>query len=1025
MKESLQALLERLLEVFGPALLPPPAGRDADDPSEAAVSAVTEALHAVSHAGLALLSRRNNFSRPVHEAASEVLSDPSLSAHARFQGLLFSSNRDFFGQVFPVQYVTKDVLPLYLRKYLQILEEVGRLAGLPPGERSGPEAERVLQDVLTFLANNWTGTVAVLRPSPKVVEGPAVEVLGGPPSTAGKVRALSNQIRPGLYLLSENHPPVSLHPFYYFGEDRSYVCRMATSDGIFFRAFGGEGYTLLFHPALLMDLGDFLFRAGAYEKALRLYRLIENENREAFIMVSALNHALAARALSVRGDYLRAATEWELALAVRPDAPVLYHEVASDYLAGLRHGHAAGALNRLLERYPVSDEGYVALGDVYSAKGDLSRAQRAYDKALLLNPHNAGAQEKKRITQERLETKPAPEAEKAEALPDDILVNLTQKIQARPRVPLVGREAALGQLLEILSCRDKHNALLVGEAGVGKTALVEELALRLRERDVPAVLAGRTVSALNLGALISGARFRGQFEERVLEVVRKVRERGHLLLVENLHHLVATGSTRGASLDSASLIKPALLSGDIQVIGITDEESYANILEKDPSFLKLFHLLRVEELSLEQVKEVVKTRLPLYEEFHGARFPEGLVENSLEMVRLSITRRALPESVLDLMDRVAARVALCAARGERSTSEVSRRDVIETLSEMSGVAYERLSLLDRDHLARMEEILSGEVVDQEEAVRRVSRLIRTAKLGLDLNDHRPDGVFLFVGPTGVGKTELARSIAKLLFGDEEKLIRIDMSEYMERISTSRLIGTAPGYVGYYDQNQLTDQVRKNPYCVILFDEVEKADPQVLNLFLQIFDAGRLTDGKGRTVRFHHATIIMTSNVGTHLFSKARVGYAEARNHVPEEEVLKEVRAQFSPEFLNRVDEVVLFRSLTADSLGRIVDLQLRDLKDRLGHQGKELVLEPEARALLAREGYSFEYGARNLGRVLRRRISEPMAQLALTPEWHRASAVRAFRRADAVALELLPHGSLQFEVAVREEETEGESGRKP
>jgi ATP-dependent Clp protease ATP-binding subunit ClpC len=374
------------------------------------------------------------------------------------------------------------------------------------------------------------------------------------------------------------------------------------------------------------------------------------------------------------------------------------------------------------------------------------------------------------------------------------------------------------------------------------------------------------------------------------------------------------------------------------------------------------------------------------------------------------------------MDRTASSVALSRARGERSDAAVSRQDLLKALSEMSGVAYERRALLDREHLGRMEEMLSQQVVGQEEAIEKVSRLIRAAKLGLDLNPHRPDGVFLFVGPTGVGKTELARCVARLLFGDEEKLIRIDMSEYMERISTSRLIGTAPGYVGYYDQNQLTDQVRKNPYCVILFDEVEKADPQVLNLFLQIFDAGRLTDGKGRTVRFHHATIIMTSNVGSHLYSKARVGYSEgAERPVEAEEVLKEIRTQFTPEFLNRVDEIVVFKGLAPEILGQIVDLQLQDLKTRLRHQGKVLLLEPGAREFLARDGYSFEYGARNLGRTLRRHISEPLAQLALRPEWELALGVRAYAKPDGVGLDLVFSDSpILLEAALDERETEGE-----
>jgi ATP-dependent Clp protease ATP-binding subunit ClpC len=1005
---------------MGFALARPGARDEEQSEFERSLSTVSEALHAVSLIGLALLGHKNNHDRALAEAAVDALTDPCLESHIRFQSLLFPSNRDMFGQVFPVEYVTKDLLPLYLRKYLQVLDELGHLAPPAADELPGRDQERVLGDAFTFLVNNWTGSLAILRPSSKVPEGPAVEVVAGPVSAQGKIRGLSHQIKPGLYLLSENHPPLPLHPFFFVEDDQAYLFRMLTSDGLFYRALTKEGYSLLFHPPLLMDLGDFLFRAGAFEKALHLYKLIESENREAFIMASALNHCLNARTLSERGEVTRAAAEWELALAVRPDAPVLYHCVAEDYLTAARYSQAAGALSRLLERFPVSDQGYVALGDVYTAKGDLGRAQRAYEKAHILNPTNKQAAEKKRQARERLEVKTPQEGTKSETLPDDILTNLTQKVRLKPRGPLVGRASVLNQLMEILSCKDKHNALLIGEAGVGKTALVEELALRVQERGAPEALHGRTVSSLNLAALISGARYRGQFEERVLATIRKLKQRGDVLLIENLHQLVSTGTSRGGSLDSASLIKPALMSGDIQVIGTTDDESYANILEKDPSFLKLFHLLRLEELSIDKVQEVVKTRIPLYEDFHGVRFPEGLIENSIEMVRLSIARRALPESVLDVMDRTAARAALQMARGERPDTTVTRRDVLETLSEMSGVAYERLALLDRDHLARMEQLLSEQVVGQDDAIHRVSRLIRTAKLGMDLSVQRPDGVFLFVGPTGVGKTELARCIAKLLFGDEEKLIRIDMSEYMERISTSRLIGTAPGYVGYYDQNQLTDQVRKNPYSVILFDEVEKADPQVLNLFLQIFDAGRLTDGKGRTVRFHHATIIMTSNVGTQLFSRARVGYGEDGGRTAADEIMKEVRAQFTPEFLNRVDEVVIFKGLTPESLGRIVDLQLADLRDRLRHQGKTIVLEPGARHILAELGYSFEYGARNLGRTLRREVSEPMAQLALTPDWEKARSVRVFAKDGRIELELIAGEGVATELPLSEMESHEE-----
>ena len=1007
---------------MGGALPPDPAGGQKEVPSaEQCMVVLGEALHTVSMVGLAILWRKNNDQRALAQASVDALCDPSMESHIRFQSLLFPTHRDAFAQVFPVQYVGKDLLPLYLRKYLQVLEELGQIARMPTQDRKGRDLEQSLEHALTFLVNNWAGALAILRPSARAPEGPSVEILSGPAPT-GKVRSLSHQIRPGLYLVSDAGQPVPLHPFFYLDEDQGFMFRMLTSDGAFFRHLGRDGYSLLFKALLLTDLGDFLFRAGAYDRAVRLYRLLEQENREAAVVVSALNHCINAREYSSRGEAVRACSEWELALTVRPDVPILYYEAAHDYLGQKRFAQAVGVLNRLLERYPLSDEGYVALGGVYMAKNDFGRAQRAYEKALLLNPHHPEAADRKQQAQDRLEAKPAGEPEKAETAPEDILLNLTHRVRLKPRLPLVGRESALDQMVEILACREKRNVLVVGEPGVGKTALVEELALVLQDRTAPEAIRGKFISALNLGALISGARFRGQFEERALETVRKVRERGHVLLVENMHQMVATGGSKGGSLDLASLLKPHLMSGEIQMIGTTDEESYAAILEKDPSLLKYFHLLRIEELSIEQVQEVVRNRTSMYEDFHGVTFPGGLVEKSLDLIRLSINDRALPESALDLMDRAASRTARAMALGRRQGAEVTRHDLLQTLSEMSGVAYERLSLLDKDRLAHMEGLLSHHVVDQEEAVAKLSRLVRTAKLGLDLNPQRPDGVFLFVGPTGVGKTELARCLAELLFGDKEKLIRIDMSEYMERISTSRLIGTAPGYVGYYDQNQLTDQVRKNPYCVVLFDEVEKADPQVLNLFLQIFDAGRLTDGKGRTVRFHNATIIMTSNVGTHLFSKGRVGYSEGSGALADKEaVMREVRAQFTPEFLNRVDEVVLFKSLTADSLNKIVDLQLEDLTGRLAHQGKAFILEQGARDLLASEGYSFEYGARNLGRILRRKVLEPMAELALEPEWDRAVAVRVASVDGGILLQLLfEGGDVALEVAAPEQESESE-----
>lgn len=1001
MDRPLNVLLRKLDKTMGFIIQPGVADRS-DMPDEEKIELyASNSVRAVSLVGLALLNRRNNYVRSLSEAAVEVLTEPSFESDTRFQSLLFAHCRDFFPQVFPVQFATKDVIPLYIRKYLELLKSIADRRGDGKEQARDESIDPALGELLTFFVNNWTGTVAILRPSAKTPEGPSVEPLPGAPAVSGRVNSLSHQIKPGLYLLSQHNEPISLHPFFYFQENTGYCFRMVTEDGLFYRMLGKSGFSVISDQELLMSVGNALFRLGGFKEAIHPFGVLEGENREAFIMVSSLNHCINAETLMKKGASLRAAAEWELALAVRPDVPILYHKTAWAYTAANRYSQAVGILNRLLERFPISDEAYAALGDVYMAKGDRGRAQRAFEKVLILNPSHERAARKKEHLKVLLSKQPDREDEKSEKLPEEVLFNLTRKAMSEPRAPLIGRDAYLDRLMEILSCKDKKNALIVGDAGVGKTALVEELAVRIQDESAPEGLRQRDVTSLNMAALIAGARYRGQFEERVLEVIRKVKKLSPILLVENIHHLVATGSSRGASLDSANLLKPALLNGDVQVIGTTNEDSLSNVLEKDPAFLKLFHLLRLEELDLAKVREIVRDRIPTYEDFHGVSFPESLVEDHLEIVRLSLSTTALPESALDLVDRTASRVSVEMSRGERNDANVSRRDILETLSEMSGISYERLSLLDRSHLDRMEGFLAEEIVGQEEAVGKVASLVKTAKLGLDLQARRPDGVFLFVGPTGVGKTELARSVAKFLFGDEEKLIRIDMSEYMERISGSRLIGTAPGYVGYYDQNQLTDQVRKNPYSVVLFDEVEKADSQILNLLLQIFDAGRLTDGKGRTVRFHDTTIIMTSNVGTKLLSKSSVGYGDTEGEISRNLIMKEVRSTFTPEFLNRIDEIVVFDSLSTDSVARIVELQLAELIVRLERQGKSFILEPEARSALAVEGYSREYGARNLGRILRRRISEPLAELALEPSWENSKGVRVYQEDGEVRVELV------------------------
>ncbi|HNQ78959.1 MAG TPA: AAA family ATPase [Acidobacteriota bacterium] len=999
MNAALAALLKTLGDRHGRTIL---AAENADEGTlhDNCFGVLSESFHLIALEGLAAYLERRVYARELAQSATTFLHDPSVPNIVKFQSQLFARYRPLFGQVFPVRFPGKDLIPLYLKKYLQILDEFNQFSLLERDKRNAPEAERILFEAMTFLVNNWTPVVAHLKPSQNVPDGPEVIPLSkdGPP--VSKIRTVSHQVKEGLYFVPEVGQPLCLYPFLHNENGHSFVLRMLTKEGAFYRGIDEPGYRLLLSPSLLIEFGEILFRQGAYDDALAFYRLGGSQNREVLIFASALTHCINSVQLNKEGEYLRAAAELELALAVRPDLPVLYHELARSYEAGNSLQQAAAVINKLLERFPVSDEGYVTLGDIFAAKGDWARANRAYEKSLSINPYHPGVMAKRTILRGKAEAKPAG-IERPEPPSDDLLENLNSVIALKQREPLVGRSEELNILIEILTCRDKKNAIIVGDSGVGKTSLVEELVQRVLTGEVPASLRGRKFFLLIAGSLIAGARFRGQFEERVLEVVKKIKEQGEILVVENIHQLVSSGSSRGSALDSSSLIKPFLAKGTITVIGTTDPEAYSNIREKDPAFLKFFHTMNLEELPQDVVREIISSRKKAYEDFHGVTVPDGLFEGCVELVKMSVGDRMLPESALDLMDRACASCALSSSVG-RSPATVTESDILETLSEMSGISYERLSRLTPERLASLEQNLAESVVGQDDAISKVSRVVRACKLGYDLHPYRPDGVLLFVGPTGVGKTELAKTLAKVLFGDEDKLIRIDMSEYMERISTSRLIGTSPGYVGYYDPNQLTDKIRKNPYSVMLFDEIEKADPQVLNLFLQIFDAGRLTDGRGRTVRFNHATVIMTSNLGTDVFTRSKVGF-QSRNIMTDEkaQIMKEVRQFFTPEFLNRIDEIVVFNPLSQGDVIRIIDLELEELLRKLANEGKDLRLSPGAREYLAEAGYSYEYGARNLARVIRREVAEPLAMKALDPLWHEKGVVFVERSGGGLSISLL------------------------
>lgn len=1009
MKPSIENYLKILLEKFGRTIF---TEECFSKPTivEKSFCVSSEIFHLVSICGLVAYIERKVYSKEIAELASTFLYEPSIINSTKFQTQLFTRYRSIFSQIFPFKLQSKDLISLYLKKYFQILEDFSTLSDLQETKLLDPEGEKIIFELLSFFANNFNVNIANLKPSQNVPDGPTVIPITSQNPSPQSVKSISHQINEGIYFIPESGLPLRLNPFFTSEGKSFFILRMLTSEGAFYRSLSEEGFRLFLNPDLLRDFGDILFSLGSYENAYSFYKVQGLQNREMIVIGSALNHCINAKELLKQNEPLLAGSEFELALSLKPELPVLYHEVASAYESGNNLQQSAVALNKLLERFPLSDEGYISLGDIYAAKGDWARANRAYDKCLSINPFHPAAGKRKSFIKGKLEAKSL-ESGKAEKEIEDFIENLSEKVKEK-KVRALGREEELKTLLEILSCKDKRNAIIVGDAGVGKTSLIEELVFKVINDEVPESLKRKKFFLLNAGNIIAGARYRGQFEERVLDVLKKVKESGDILVLENIQQIAGSGA-RGGSLDSASLIKPYLSKGEITIIATTDPESCATIKEKDPSFLKYFHSITLEELPIPVIHKIVSERKNEYEEYHNVKIPSQIFENSIEMVKMSLVDRALPESILDLMDRTCASVSILSILKGREPI-VRKEDILSTLSEMSGISFERLSRLTPERLMNLEKLLSERVIGQEEAISKVSRVVRASKLGFDLYPYRPDGVFLFIGPTGVGKTELAKTLARVLFGDEDKLIRIDMSEYMERISTSRLIGTSPGYVGYYDPNQLTDKIRKNPYSVMLFDEIEKADPQVLNIFLQIFDAGRLTDGRGRSVKFNHATVIMTSNLGTEVFSKGRVGFKNHNEFEDEKShILKEVKKYFTPEFLNRIDDVVVFNPLTEEDVKRIMEIELSELKDKMRNDGKDLILTEKAKFLLAKEGYSYEYGARNLARVLRRKIAEPLAERALEPNWDEKEIVLFDAEKDELTLTLLKRD--EFEMLLQQE----------
>ena len=596
--------------------------------------------------------------------------------------------------------------------------------------------------------------------------------------------------------------------------------------------------------------------------------------------------------------------------------------------------------------------------------------------------------------------------------------------------PVIGREEEIKRVIQVLSRRTKNNPCLIGEPGVGKTAIVEGLAARIADGSVPETIRDKRLCILDLTAMVAGSKYRGEFEERIKNVIDEVRRDGQVLLfIDELHTIIGAGGAEGA-MDASNILKPAMARGEIQIIGATTLEEYRKHIEKDAALERRFQPVMVEEAGVEQTIEILKGLRPYYEKHHQVTITDEALEAAARLSERSVNDRFLPAKALDLMDEAAAglkigrydtaenqaeknrelpkvrqeleqaliRGNLEAARDcrirleelekseERKVSRRSRKmpvlteaQIADTVSKWTKIPVQRLAEAESQRLRRLEQTLHKRVVGQEEAVSAVAKAVKRGRVGLK-DPKRPIGSFLFLGPTGVGKTELSKALAEVLFGKEDALIRVDMSEYMEKHSVAKIIGSPPGYVGHDDGGQLSEKVRRNPYAVILFDEIEKAHPDVFNILLQVLDDGHITDSQGRKVDFKNTVIIMTSNAGAGaIVSPKKLGFASAENAKQDYEFMKnsvmnEVKQIFKPEFLNRIDETLVFHTLQKEEIAKIAGLLLEELTKRCKEQlSIDVSFKDSVRKWLADTGYDAKYGARPLKRVIQNKLEDPMA----------------------------------------------------
>jgi ATP-dependent Clp protease ATP-binding subunit ClpC len=584
---------------------------------------------------------------------------------------------------------------------------------------------------------------------------------------------------------------------------------------------------------------------------------------------------------------------------------------------------------------------------------------------------------------------------------DSFGTDLTARSKEGKIDPVIGRATEIERVVQILGRRTKNNPILIGEPGVGKTAIAEGLALKISLGEVPEHLLTKRVVILEMGSLVAGTKYRGEFEERLKKVIDEVRnDKNIILVIDEIHTIIGAGASEG-SVDAANILKPMLTRGEMQVIGATTLNEYRKHFEKDAALARRFQPVRVEEPSVEETIEILRGLRERYEDHHKLLITDEALIAAAKLSARYISDRFLPDKAIDLIDEAGSRVRFH-AQG-KSNPLVTEEDVAQVLALWTGIPTQKLTETETHRLINLEHVLHERVIGQTDAVKSIARSIRRARVGLK-NPNRPIGCFMFSGPTGVGKTELAKALAEFFYGKADALIRVDMSEYMEKHSVARMTGSPPGYIGFDEGGQLAEQVRRKPHSVILFDEIEKAHPDVFNIMLQIFEDGHLTDSKGRKVDFKNTIIILTSNVGSRAIGKGgsglgfSTGNSEANLTHIKNKIMDEMKTQFRPEFLNRLDEIIVFHPLSKPEIRQIVDIMLSELQDRLKEVGYNLTVSDTLKDKLCEDGYSPTYGARPLRRAIQNQLEDPLAEALLAETFKATMSIIADLGSDGSAV---------------------------